>query len=178
VHRAIRTRRARTMTGPVVIVRPVAMGDAPLQPFAIRAAIVDDAAEIARLLTELGHPTSERELVERWQPWLAAGNTALVATVGPGPALRGLATLGCMFVLHRKHPVGRITALVVDPRSRGQGIGRALVHAAERQLAARGCGLLEVTSNEGLAAAHAFYQRLGYRRTSLRFVKDLVPPAS
>jgi ribosomal protein S18 acetylase RimI-like enzyme len=153
------------------------MGASPSTPFAIRAATVADAAEIARLLTELGHPTRANDIAGRWASWLAAGNAALVATSGPGPSLCGLATLGCMFVLHRPHPVGRITALVVEPARRGRGLGRALVLAAERQLAERGCGLLEVTSNERLESAHAFYQRLGYRRTSLRFAKELVSPA-
>ncbi len=153
------------------------MAASPSTPFAIRAATVADAAEIARLLAELGHPTNAHDVTGRWTTWLAAGNAALVATSGAGPGLCGLVTLGCMFVLHRPHPVGRITALVVEPASRGQGLGRALVLAAERQLAERGCGLLEVTSNERLDAAHAFYQRLGYRRTSLRFAKELLPPA-
>jgi GNAT superfamily N-acetyltransferase len=71
--------------------------------------------------------------------------------------------------------VGRITALFVDDASRGQGIGRALVEAAEAHLAGTGCGLLEVTSNLRLVDAHAFYARLGYERTSVRFAKPLVP---
>jgi GNAT superfamily N-acetyltransferase len=76
-------------------------------------------------------------------------------------------------VLHRPKPVGRITALVVDAPVRGQGIGRALVAAAEEALARAGCGLLEITSHERLVDAHAFYERLGYQRTSVRLAKVL-----
>lgn len=89
--------------------------------------------------------------------------------------LAGAVTLHQMVVLHRPTPVGRITALVVDDSVRGQGIGRALVAAAEQALADSGCGLLEITSNERLADAHAFYAHLGYERTSVRFAKLLAP---
>lgn len=121
---------------------------------AIRRASLTDATDLARLLTELGHPTTEIDLQNRWAAWAAAGNEALVALTDD--RLLGLLTLHVMHVLHRPAPVGRITALVVDANAHGQGIGRALVTAAEHHLRARGCGLLEVTSNERLTDAHAF----------------------
>ena len=143
----------------------------------IRPAVAADASEVARLLTLLGHPTDPGDVSSRWGEWSAAGNTALVA-VRPGGTLAGLATLHQMRVLHRPMPVGRITALVVDDSVRGRGIGRALVTAAERALARSGCGLIEVTSNLRLARAHAFYERLGYARTSVRLAKPLTRPVS
>jgi ribosomal protein S18 acetylase RimI-like enzyme len=48
-----------------------------------------------------------------------------------------------------------------------------LVEAAERLLKKAGCKLVEVTSNDRRAQAHAFYRHLGYERTSLRFMKKL-----
>ena len=143
----------------------------------IRPATAADASEVARLLTLLGHPTDAGGVSERWGEWSAAGDTALVA-VRPGGTLAGLATLHQMRALHRAAPVGRITALVVDASVRGQGIRRALVTAAERTLAQSGCGLVEVTSNVRLAHAHAFYERLGYERTSVRLAKTLTRPVS
>lgn len=140
--------------------------------FAIRQAIESDAAELARLLTALGHPTLAEEVTARWSSWSAAGNRALVASRDDS-TLAASITIGRMFVLHRPKPVGRITSLIVDSPDRGRGIGRALVTAAEEELSRQGCGLLEITSNDRLVEAHRFYEHLGYRRTSIRLVKDL-----
>ena len=150
------------------------MNDPPIPPTSIRPAGIGDAPEIARLLTALAHPTSTEAVETRWDDWSAADNFALVAAQSNG-TLAGLATLGRMFVLHRPKPVGRITALVVDAPMQGQGIGRALVAAAEEALARAGCGLVEITSNMRFAEAHRFYKHLGYERTSMRFAKILVP---
>lgn len=138
----------------------------------LRPATLADAAEIARLLTMLGHPTPTEAVAGRWDGWEASGNTALVAARADG-TLAGVATLHQMLTLHRPVPVGRIVALVVDAPERGQGIGRALVAAAEAALARAGCGLLEITSNLRLVEAHAFYEHLGYERSSMRFMKEL-----
>src|SRR5204863_3055212 len=107
---------------------------------------------------------------------LAAREVVLVAELDGD--LVGLATVHVTTVLHRPTSVGRITALVVAERARRRGVGRALVAASERWIAARGCGLLELTSNRQRIEAHAFYERLGYEPTSLRFKKSLAATAS
>lgn len=143
---------------------------APLLP--IRAAGFDDAAEIARLLSQLGHLTTADEIAQRWAAWSAEGNTALVTPRADG-TLAGLAVLHRMRVLHRPRPVGRVTALVVDLDARGHGLGRALVDAAEAACRASGCGLMEITSHVSLVDAHSFYTYLGYEQASLRFARAL-----
>lgn len=148
--------------------RPVERG--PVEPV-FRTASPADAGELARLLTELAHPTTPVAIHARWPSFTAEGNSTLVAAADD--RLLGLLTLHVMHVLHRPAPVGRITALVVDPDARRRGIGRRLVAEAEHTLSVRGCGLIEVTSNERLVEAHDFYMQLGYRRTSLRFAKSL-----
>ncbi len=139
----------------------------------IRHASLDDAVELARLLSLLGHPTTAASVEQLWSQWTSAGNLVLVAA-RPDGSLAALASLHQMLVLHRAEPVGRITALVVDVAERGQGIGRTLVEAAEAHLAGAGCGLLEITSNAKLVDAHAFYQGLGYEATSIRLAKRLM----
>lgn len=138
----------------------------------IRPAEPRDAAEIARLLTALGHPTEAQSITARWEEWAEAGNAAFVAEKESG-GLSGVVTMHRMLVLHRPLPVGRITALIVDEAVRGAGVGRQLVAAAEALLASAGCGLLEITSNTRLVKAHAFYEHLGYERTSVRLAKRL-----
>ena len=141
-------------------------------PPTIRPATIADAEPLAELFTALEHPTSADAIRARWAGWEAAGAGAFVAEAEDG-TLVGAVTLHRMLVLHRPHAVGRITALVVAPAVRGQGIGRALVTAAERAHRAAGCGLLEITSNLRRVDAHAFYERIGYARTSYRFMKPL-----
>lgn len=138
----------------------------------LRTATPGDAAEIARLLGMLGYPTDAASLATRWAKWRASGSAAIVAG-GLSGALLGVVTLHTTIVLHRPKPIGRITALVVDESARGRGIGRALVAAAEGAALREGCGMLEVTSNMRRTDAHAFYEKLGYDRSSYRFMKLL-----
>lgn len=152
----------------------------PASDIEIRPASATDVPAMARLIDALGYPTEAGELADRFASFREAGDQALVAAWPAGEsegALVGLVTLHATPVLHRAGAVGRITALVVDPAARGLGIGRRLVDAAERWAAERGCVLIEVTSNRKRIEAHAFYESLGYERTSYRFGKPL-PGAS
>jgi GNAT superfamily N-acetyltransferase len=141
--------------------------------FTVRIAANDDASHIAFLLTALGHVTPIEQVVSMWHSWTIDGNRAYVAA-SPSGKLAGIVTIHLMRVLHRPMPVGRITALYVVEAYRKLGIGKALVETAEIDLADQGCGLIEVTSNDRLVAAHAFYEHLGYTRTSVRLAKALL----
>ena len=139
--------------------------------FSIRPARAQDATQLSALLTELGFPAPAETIAERLSGLIKANETVLVATHGDD--VIGMASVHMTPVLHRPTPVGRVTALVVTESARGRGVGRALVSAAERMLRERGCELIEVTSNQRRTDAHAFYERLGYEVTSLRFKKTL-----
>lgn len=151
--------------------------------YSIRFVRTSDVPELARLFGELGYEIAPDVLATRLAAFQAAGEQAFVAADdSSSDRLFGAATLHATPVLHRAGPVGRVTALVVDARLRGHGIGRALMDAAERWAAERGCVLLEVTSNLRRVDAHSFYEALGYERTSYRFSRvpraDGAPSAS
>ncbi|MGR3454385.1 N-acetyltransferase family protein [Pseudooceanicola sp.] len=56
---------------------------------------------------------------------------------------------------------------------RGGGIGQLLMADAERRAREAGCGLIQLTSNRERAAAHRFYDRLGYAASHLGYKKPL-----
>jgi ribosomal protein S18 acetylase RimI-like enzyme len=59
--------------------------------------------------------------------------------------------------------------IVVEAQARGRGIGRALLEATERHLAARGARIVrvETSSLEGQGGAARFYDRAGYARSGV-----------
>lgn len=135
----------------------------------IRDARAEDAAALAALILELEHPVTVEEVTARLPRLAAIGRPVLVAEA-QGRVI-GCVSWSVMDVLHRPGPVGRVSMLVVTEACRGEGAGRALVAEVERRCAALGCVLVEVTSNARRTGAHAFYEGLGYERTSVRFAK-------
>ncbi|HEY5723102.1 MAG TPA: GNAT family N-acetyltransferase [Allosphingosinicella sp.] len=157
--------------------RPKAQAAAPRKPapappaLRIRRADAVDGEAIAPLLAELGYEVGSDDLADRIGMLSRMGEPVLVAKLGD--AVVGCLTWHVVPVIQRPRPVGRITMLVVTGKARRRGVGRALVEAAETRLRQRGCGLVEVTSNVKLRGAHAFYEHLGFERTSHRFAKPL-----
>lgn len=136
----------------------------------IRDAEPKDIDALVGLIDALGYAVTAADLRQRLALLTEAGHHALVADRG---GAIGLLTTSTMQVLHRTRPVGRISMMVVAEAARSGGVGAALVAEAEARLKAAGCGLVEVTSNAKRVRAHAFYERLGYERTSIRLAKQL-----
>ncbi len=146
--------------------------EAPPEPeLQLREATPADAEQLAQLFALLDHRISPAAIRANLLALERAAEPVLVLARGD----RLLAACGIHRTVnpHRDAPVGRITILVVAEDQRGRGLGRQLVEEAERRLADLGCGILEVTSNDRLPEAHAFYRHLGFERTSMRFAKPL-----
>jgi len=141
------------------------------KPPKIREAKQSDAARLAALLALLEHEIDEKTLRKNLDKLRKAGELPLVATLDK--EVVGLCGVHRMVTVHRPAPVGRITVLAVAKEARDRGIGRMLVDAAETWCRDQGCQLIEVTSNDRLASAHAFYRHMGYERSSIRFFKKL-----
>lgn len=137
----------------------------------VRDAKPSDAPRLVELIHQLGHGIEEKQVRRNLAALTKSGETPLVATLDK--IVVGMCGVGRRVVIHRPAPLGRITALVVSKDAQGHGIGRRLVEAAEEWMRKKGCQLVEVTSNDSRAAAHAFYRHLGYERSSIRFFKKL-----
>jgi N-acetylglutamate synthase-like GNAT family acetyltransferase len=137
----------------------------------IRDAKPSDAPRLAELIRYLGHQIDEKAVRENLSALKKTGDIPLVATLEK--TVVGLCGVRKQIVISRPAPLGRITSLVVAEDAQGHGIGRMLVQAAEAWMEKAGCQMVEVTSNDRRAEAHAFYRHMGYERTSIRFAKAL-----
>lgn len=140
----------------------------------LNAARPNDADTIARLLTELGHPTRADDVPSRLAAVQREGGAVLLASDAAGDVL-GLMCLSRHAVLHAAGPVAYITALVTTASARRRGVGRAFVEAAKTWARQQGCVRLSVTSAERRADAHAFYPACGMPYTGRRFTVGLEP---
>ena len=142
---------------------------------AIRDAIVEDNATMARLLDELGYPSSPDGVRQRLARLLPRDDTR-VFVAERGASILGALALHRMPVLTSINDIAMILALVVTEEARRTGVGRRLVDRAEEEARLWGCGRIMVTSAERRTEAHTFYERLGYEYTGRRFAKTIGVP--
>jgi ribosomal protein S18 acetylase RimI-like enzyme len=57
---------------------------------------------------------------------------------------------------------GLIESIHVAPAHRNLGLGTEMVRWAIERCRARGCGIVQLTSNKERLEAHRFYRRLGF----------------
>jgi GNAT superfamily N-acetyltransferase len=138
----------------------------------VREAEPGDLAAIVDLVGHLGYPSEKSAVAGRLER-LAADPRSWVYVAVDGERVVGLASVHVMPVLERDAPTARITAMVVDEAARGSGVGRALLERLEGVARAEGCAKIYLTTRYEREDAVAFYRRMGYEDTSLRFVKDL-----
>lgn len=137
----------------------------------LRDAKPSDAGPLVELIHFLGHEIDEKAVRKNLTRLKKLGETPIIATLEK--KLVGLVGVHRTVTIHRDAPLGRITILVVAKEAQKLNLGRMLVEAAEQWCRKQGCKLIEVTSNDRRADAHAFYRHLGYERTSVRFFKKL-----
>lgn len=138
----------------------------------IRRAAAADAPALARLLEQLGYPTSPAEIPARLEALDREGGVALVAVESTGE-IAGAASGARYTTLHANRPTAYITAFVTDAAHRRKGVGRQLLAALEQWARDSGCHRLSVTSAEHRADAHAFYPSCGLPYSGRRFTKVL-----
>jgi ribosomal protein S18 acetylase RimI-like enzyme len=117
----------------------------------------DDAAEVIALWHAAGLTRPWNDPAADFARALAAPDAA-VLVVRDGAALTGSVMVG--YDGHR----GWVYYLAVASDRRRQGLGRALMAAAEAWLRTRGCPKIQLMVRTGNAEALGFYERLGLTR--------------
>jgi GNAT superfamily N-acetyltransferase len=133
---------------------------------AIHALLVDDAIARSRSgFAEAVTPAVREAFAEILRNpfdelWVGERGGEIVATLQL-TILHGLSRGGMKRAL--------VEAVRVRADLRGQGIGEALMRAAMDRARARGCGVIQLTSDLRRIDAHRFYARLGFHNSHAGF---------
>jgi GNAT superfamily N-acetyltransferase len=138
----------------------------------IREATMKDSPSIARLVTQLGYPSSEEEIRGRLAAFSGRPDYAVWVAESSGRVV-GLVGVFLHYAVEYNGVHARLLGCVVDEPYRGKGIGTKLLAWTEGWLKEHGISKLTLTSGHQRPEAHKFYRRLGYEDTGLRFGKKL-----
>jgi len=137
----------------------------------LRHAALADVPAIAGLVTQLGYPTAAAIMEPRLKRMLALSHHAIVVAECSGEVV-GVAG-ACVDHGVELDAYGRITALAVDEKWRGRGVGTLLVRHVEGWCRERGADRVTLTSGHHRPESHKFYEAIGYEATGVRFFKRL-----
>lgn len=141
----------------------------------IRPARPSDANDIARLTAQLGYDVETRHVADRLSRVLGRPQHCLMVAEVDGRAAGWLHAAVAEYL--EADPFVVVGGLVVDSGHRAQGIGRALMDAAEQWTREQGCSVVRLSSSTPRTGAHRFYERLGYTniKTQYAFAKCVDP---
>jgi GNAT superfamily N-acetyltransferase len=130
----------------------------------LRSLTVEDAVKVAAFTVQLGYELEPEEARVRISEVLGASGHHAFGAFADDILLGYLHCYQAPTI--DKGMILRVQALVVDERVRGSGAGRTLMTEAERLARELGCSSVILSSNERRTGAHAFYERIGYQRSS------------
>jgi ADP-ribose pyrophosphatase YjhB (NUDIX family)/GNAT superfamily N-acetyltransferase len=149
-------------------------GDGPVVPLAapgpvsLRRARREDVPAIVALLADdplggsrehRGDLTTYLAAFER----IDADPAHLLVVVHDGDVVVGTLQLTVLPSLSRGGALrAQVEAVRVGPAHRGRGLGQALLLWAVEEARARGCSVVQLTTDKQRTAAHRFYERLGF----------------
>ncbi|MEE2039464.1 GNAT family N-acetyltransferase [Nocardiopsis sp. CT-R113] len=147
----------------------------------IRAAIRSDLGAILRLLRELGDTTHTQSAnvrmssaaVRAWTRMETDPDRTVLVAEQRGQIIGTLDLLVVANLTHDAQPWAVVDNLVVDPLTRGRGIGRALMEDALDRATRAGCYKVELLSHESRHGAHRFYAALGFDNSAEGFRRYL-----
>jgi len=141
----------------------------------IRTARLEDAPAIAGLSTQLGYPINPEQAEERLRDLMDCTDGAVLVAEEEGTVIGWGHVVGVQRI--ETGQSAEIVGLVVDESHRGRGTGAKLVEAAVDWAVRHGFRTIRVRSNTVRERTHAFYERLGFKRTKTQvaFAKTIGP---
>lgn len=141
---------------------------------AVRQMRPEDTGPVAKLITQLGYPSTEDEIRRRYDLIKDRWDARLLIAQHAGSSIVGWVHVQALYLLETDARA-EIFGLVVTETARGTGVGRRLMEAAEEWALLRGLGVMGLRSNYLRTEAQGFYEHLGYRviKTQNAFRKNL-----
>ena len=137
----------------------------------VRRGTASDAAEVARLMNQLGYPLDERTASERLGRLSSDDSRAIFL------ACAGTDVLGCLesriAETIESGSLAEIVGLIVDRNARRRGVGTALINEVSDWAAKQGQARVRVRTNVVRADATAFYAGRRFRPVKQQQVLDL-----
>lgn len=137
----------------------------------VRSAQVGDADGLVELLANAGHAVGKDRLAQRLTAMLDQPGAVLIADEWGPPS--GVIAVHWHAVLTADLKVGTISALLVDPDRRRNGIARLLLKAASQAARSAGCGELMLETPTGADDLRAFGLATGFEPTGETFARAL-----
>ena len=139
-----------------IVFRTAALADLP----AIVELLADD--ELGRRREVVGLPLDQRYLAA-FSAIEADSNQRLVVAVDAAGAVVGTLQLSFMPGIARTGSWrGQIEAVRIAAALRSAGVGQQMFEWAIAQCRARGCSIVQLTTDKGRPDAHRFYEKLGF----------------
>ena len=141
---------------------------------AVRQMRPEDAGAVAKLVTQLGYPSTEDEIRRRYDLIKERWDARLFVAQHAGSSIVGWLHVQALYLLEADARA-EIFGLVVADTARGTGVGRRLMEAAEEWALVRGLNVMGLRSNHLRTEAQGFYEHLGYKviKTQNAFRKSL-----
>jgi GNAT superfamily N-acetyltransferase len=148
-----------------------------LQPMGlnVRDATRGDADAVARLLADMGYPTSARMAAAHITRFTDDPASRMKVAEDDADGVVGVLATHIVPRLDADRFTCRITDLVVAATHRRSGIGSSLVAAAEQEARTAGALRIDRASGEWRDDAHAFYESQGFETHARAFTKRLSP---
>jgi GNAT superfamily N-acetyltransferase len=130
----------------------------------IRKMKEEDLVKCLELTVQLGYPNNSLEDLKKRFIQISRQNQdeLFVATINNDVV--GWLHMELRWMLEVEHRA-TVSAIVVDEKVRGQGVGKKLMSFAEEWGRARGVSVLSLQSSTHRKQTHAFYESIGWAKT-------------